>query len=390
MRPSELYPFLEVSAMRPCLPLVVLLVLSGVPLVGLSLPQSAPADERGKQPKPKTTNGEALKDLAPKTITFRGGLPLTKALAELAKQTGNTVADRRREDKSDPEIKLDLQKATFWQALEDIARAADLRIALYQRDGQIALVDGPYHAVPVSFSGLFRTAVKRVIAVRDLESDAHFYLAQLEVAWEPRFQPFLIETRPDALVVEDDQGHGLKIPEDGKGQAPVSGKAAVEIEVRLPALKRSAAKLRLLKGSLALIGPSKLLTVTLDTLAKGEKKKQHGVTVAVEELNMEDDRWTVGIQLDYPEDGPKFESFQSWLVYNRIELESKKGDKPFPNNGGSETVSQEGNQAVVRYHFVETGRLKLGKPADWKLVYRTPGRIIEVPVAFEFKDVSLP
>jgi hypothetical protein len=31
-----------------------------------------------------------------------------------------------------------------------------------------------------------------------------------------------------------------------------------------------------------------------------------------------------------------------------------------------------------------------GKISDWKLVYRTPGRIVEVPVPFEFKGLDLP
>ena len=32
----------------------------------------------------------------------------------------------------------------------------------------------------------------------------------------------------------------------------------------------------------------------------------------------------------------------------------------------------------------------LGKISDWKLVYRTPGKMTEMPVPFEFKDVPLP
>jgi hypothetical protein len=349
-------------------------------------PASA-GEPKADQAKPQ--DEQVANDLAPRTFTYQGDLSLEQALAELAKQTGNTVVDRRREAKNNPKLKLDLRKATFWQALEEIAKAADLRISLYQRDGRIALVDGPFRAVPVSFSGLFRTSVKRVIGVQDLENDAHFYLAQLEVAWEPRFQPFLIETHPDALVVEDSQGHSLKSPDAGKGQAPVSGRTAMEIEVRLPAVPRSAAKLALLKGRLAMIGPSKMLTFTIDKLAKAEKQKQEGITLTVGELTMDEERWTVGVFLDYPENGPKFESFQSWLVYNSIQLE-REGGKSFPANGGYEVVSQEGNQAVVRYHFVEEGGRKLGKPSDWKLVYHTPGKIVEVPVAFAFKDVRLP
>ena len=38
----------------------------------------------------------------------------------------------------------------------------------YERDRLVALVDGPYEAQPISFSGLFRTTIKRLDAVRQL------------------------------------------------------------------------------------------------------------------------------------------------------------------------------------------------------------------------------
>jgi hypothetical protein len=337
-------------------------------------------------PKQKPTPAE---ELTSATFTFQGSVKLKTALAELAKQTGNAVEDRRG-DGTDPEIKLSLNKATFWQALEAIARAADARIALYQRDGKIALASGPYREIPVSFHGPFRTAVKRLAAVRDLETGAHFYVAALEVAWEPRLRPFLVETDPEGLVVEDDRGHRLKPPEGGKGQAPVGGKNAMEVDVRLPAPPRAATKLTLLQGKLGVVTPNKMLLFRFDKLAKGEKQTQDGVTITLRDVTVEEDRWTVRVALDYPPGGPDFESFQSWLVYNQIHLEKKGGGQSFPNNGGFSTVSQESHRAVLEYHFVEDGRRKLGKPADWEVVYRTPGKIVQVAVPFAFKDVLLP
>jgi hypothetical protein len=328
------------------------------------------------------------KDLAPRTFTHQGDTTLSKALAELARQTGNTVEDRRH-DGTDPSFKLDVKSATFWQALEAIARAADVRISLYQRDGKVAVVSGPYREVPVSFHGLFRISVRRVTAFRDLETGAQAYVASLVIAWEPRFHAFLVETNPEQLVVEDDKGHRLTLPDEGKGQASAAGKNALEVDVRLPAPPRAAKALTLFKGSLSVTGPSKMLTFLFDKLAKGEKKTQEGITVALSDLTTEEDRWTVRVGLDYPAGGPEFESFQSWLVYNQIHLE-KKGGTTFPANGGFATVSQESNRAEVDYNFVEDGKRKLGKAGDWKVVYRTPGRIIQVAVPFEFKDVPLP
>ena len=44
-------------------------------------------------------------------------------------------------------------------------------------------------------------------------------------------------------------------------------------------------------------------------------------------------------------------------------------------------------KAIVRYFFSEDN---MGEPKDWKLVYRTPGQILRLPVTFEFKDLELP
>src|SRR5262249_48378426 len=135
-------------------------------------------------------------------------IPLTSALAELSKQTGNQVEDRRKE-RDDPRLKLELKKATFWQALDAIAKEADARVSLYERDGKLALVDGPHQALPASYNGLFRVGIKRMDMIHILEPEAHYCNVHLEIAWEPRFQPFMIETQPDALEVKDEKGVAL-------------------------------------------------------------------------------------------------------------------------------------------------------------------------------------
>src|SRR5262249_14326803 len=125
-------------------------------------------------PKPSPSRAEQVKkQLAPKLVTIQADkVRLREALEQLSKQTGIVVEDRRRDRSDDPEVKLDLKDVTFWQALDAIAKEADLRVALYQRGGAIALVDGPHVRLHVCYDGLFRIAVKRITALYDLESDA--------------------------------------------------------------------------------------------------------------------------------------------------------------------------------------------------------------------------
>jgi hypothetical protein len=344
-------------------------------------------------------------ELEPKLFTLQAkDIPVSKALAELAKQTGNQVADHR-PGKEQDRIKLDLKNVTFWQALEVIAKESDARISVSERDARVALVAGPYLALPVCQSGLFRLTVKRVDANYILETDARQCVLHLEVAWEPRFQPLLMQTRPADMVLHDDKGHDLPIQEDEErgGLGAVGQRAGADLRVTLPAPPRAAGHLSLFKGKLGAVGPTKMLTFTFDKLSKIEKKEdarketQDGVSVSLREFRAEEEGdeqiWTAGLLLEYPADGPKFESFQAWLVNNEIALEKEQDGVqqrvPYINY---ETGDQTENKAIIRYRFGDDPdkNIKLGKFSDWRLVYRTPGRITELPIPFEFKDIPLP
>jgi hypothetical protein len=301
-----------------------------------------------------------------------------------------------------------LDGVTFWQAIDAIARVADLRVALYQRGGTIALTDGRHVRLPVCYDGLFRVTVKRITAVYELEADARTYVATLEIAWEPKFRPLFLESRPQGLVVKDDANTELHSDDEAAGKLPISGdKIASTVEVRLPAPPRKAARLGLLKGSLTLVGSTKMLEFEFDTLAKEKtvkepKQTKDGVTVRLSRLDLAADHWTIEVSLEYPEKGPQFESFQSWVVNNECFLKKAAGEGIFPNKDGYSVDSLSSNRAVLSYHFLD-GRLRKtvdgkvvderfirGKPEDWKLVYRTPSAMAEVQVSFSFQDVPLP
>jgi hypothetical protein len=320
---------------------------------------------------------------------------LSDVLKHLAKQTGIEVADRRRKGADDPKLKINLKNVPFWQALDAIAKQADLRVDLYQPDGRVALVHGPHQTVPVSYHGLFRVAVKRITATLDFETGVRFYVANLEIAWEPRFQALLLESRPQGLVIKDDTGRELRLEDEGGGKRAVDGRIASVVELRLPAPARSVKSLGLLKGSMTLVGSSKLLTFEFDTLAKEKmakepKRTQDGVSVKLSKLDLAADHWTIEVTLDYPAGGPKFESFQSWVVNNQMYLKKARGEGQFPNNGSWSTISLGNRKAVLEYHFIDKGGRKRGKPSDWKVVYRTPSPMAELPIPFEFKDLRLP
>jgi hypothetical protein len=369
--------------------------------------------------KPKAPADDAPKDLTPRLFTMDGkDLPLAKVLAALEEQTGNLVADRRSSRDQEAKIKLSLKNVTFWQAIDTIAKALDARVApsesmrrnnpeAKERDAKdmnarFALVDGPFLALPVSYHGLFRVTITRIDLTQMLDSDDHNGSITMQVAWEPRFQPLLMKTKPDGIDIQDDKGRSVDVPDAGSGQGNVAGKSVATIRVGINAPQRSANQLKLFKGTLSAVGPSKTITFTFDKLAKTTPKNPRkqvvdGVTLFLQDLQtegQENDVWRVGLRLEYPADGPKFESFQSWIVNNEIYLEKEKdGIKQLlPPNLGYETDDSDDNRAIVRYRFGDEPEknLILGKFGDWKLTYKTPGKISEVSIPFEFKNVPLP
>jgi hypothetical protein len=205
------------------------------------------------------------RDLAPKRVTIDDELPVSKMLAELTKQTGIAVEDRR--EGTDAKIKLKLNKVTFWQALDAIAKEADGVVSLYERDGVLAL--GPrregYTTAPVSYDGIFRATVRRITAQRLLESENSTYVADVEVAWEPRFRPFRLDLNLDDITVQDDKGRKIAIAEDGRedprrdprrDSRAIASKRGVVFDVPLGSVQRSSPKLGLLKGSIKFVGPT--------------------------------------------------------------------------------------------------------------------------------------
>jgi hypothetical protein len=359
----------------------------------------------------KTLRDQQIKrDLTPKLVTIEDELTVSKALAELEKQTGIHVEDQR--EGTDSKLKLKLNNVTFWQALDAIARDADGHVTYY-RGGNIVLDKRPegYVNPPVSYDGIFRTTIREINIRRLLETDTSVYTAVIEVAWEPRFRPFRLDFNPAELTVEDEKKVKVELPESDKEPKGVTSKAFVLFQIPLGSVQRSSQKLGLLKGNLKFVGPTRMESFAFDkTLAELEKAKdpksremsREGVTVKINSLELPRDHWTLVMSVEYPADGPQFESFESWLIFNELQLKNKEGDKTLrsgggesrsaPGDGGYVIQGAAGNRGTVEYHFIDSPKDKLvrGDPNDWKPVYKVPGLIVEVPASFEFKDVPLP
>jgi hypothetical protein len=321
---------------------------------------------------------------------------LSKALAELSRQTGVRVEDRRAEP--DMEIGVDLKDVPFWKALDTLADTAGASVYLYHRDGGISLIKRTAMRPRVSHDGFFRCSVKKVLTSLDLETGTDVCVIFLEVAWEPELQPLFLATRPQGLRLVDDKGQVIPVPGDGGSMAPVHGRVSLISEIALPGLPRSAGSIGLLEGTLQVIAPTKMLTFTFDKLDLLEKAgpgdperrlEQEGVTCKVSKITLAKDRWTVHVTVEYPPGNTQLDSYQSWVVNNELLLEGKEGKKTLTTR--DYLLEESSNRrAVISYHFRDRDNQVRGRPEDWRLTYRTPAAIVEWPVRFSFKDVLLP
>jgi hypothetical protein len=343
------------------------------------------------QPATEPRIAQAKKRLEPRLLSLPlGKYTVAQFLSQLQTQTGNVVLDRR-QTRNDAPVALELNKVAFWEALDRFSAVAGCGYTAYGSDGAVILTDAAGRSPQVSYHGITRTELKRIAVARDFESGTSTCTVQLDVAWEPRFQPFYFGAGPaSATFAPGATAKELKVQAPSRGQVAVAGRSASALELHLPGPERSAPMLVSLAGRFTLLGPSKMLTFRFPKIKAQASQEQEEVAVRLTSVKEGLDRWLVEVQIDNPEGTPAFESFQTWLDNNRIWLVRGEPGKektwlPEPNEA---VLHLEDRKAVVQYAFAAPqGR---GKISDWTLVYRTPGRIVELVVPYRFEKVPLP
>ncbi len=356
---------------------------------------------------PPTSAADTAKvkqEFLPRPVTLKAdAMPLSKALAELARQSGNQVADRRAA-KTDPTLKLQLENTSFWPALEAIAKAAGCNISTFQADAQVSLVDGSFVDAPTAYAGVLRVRARRVGVDFDYETKVHNAKIGLDIAWEPRFQPLYLETGPvEAVFAADPMGKDASatMPSRGKSLVADHERVAYAVNVIVPAPARSSPKIKCVKGVVKLTSAAKMLTFSfpgLKALKKGDEpltQTRDGVQVSVVQIKPETARWSVEVHISNPPGNPVFESYQSWLGNNRMSLEKGEGASraiwaPKPEDEQVLREDRNATRAEIVYRFEVGAKQSKGTLSDWTLVYRTPGPIVEVDVPFELKGLALP
>ncbi len=352
--------------------------------------------------------GEELPGAGPVTID-KEDIPLQTALDQLAAQSKIVVLNNAGDN---PELKLKVKKATFWEALDRIATAADAQLDLYRPDGRIALVrrgrDKKSLLKPqISRSGPFRVSLQRLTAHTDFATGTRASNALFELAWEPSVDVFYMQSQPQKLVIRDDKGKAVEAP-TGSKWITLDARRAITFDVDLPSLPRSAEQMGLLRGTIPIRGPSRMHTFRFPTPASKEPtladlsahlqdankplEESAGnklTSCALQRVTLNSDSWRVRITTALPPGGPDFETHETWYAFNEVYLQSLDGKTRLAWTGYAQE-SAGTQKAVVSYTFKKPAKGQRDSAKDWMLVVRAPASMIEQSVPFEFKDVPLP
>ncbi|MGO9110120.1 MAG: hypothetical protein ACLP9L_12880 [Thermoguttaceae bacterium] len=363
----------------------------------LPSPESQPNDEiansirRVRQQLQETL---AARSLEASTVTLHGRLRTSKVLAEIQKQTGNTIADLPRAAGAaiaDPEIVVNFDKTPFWTALDSALDQAQLSIYPYGQPHALKIVPRGPNDLPrtgrAAIQGPMRIEPVTVLAKRELRSSSPPALqVSLEVAWEPRLQPIAIKQRMAGLKILDSSGGSVATddPQAEKEASPGSGSSAVEMDIALAVPAQPLKEISSLTGSVQAMLLGKVEEFRFVDLLKGKQEKRIvAATVTLDEVRKNGDSWEIFVRLRFDSAGDALESHRNWVVQNEAHLEDADGKPIQPDS--METTLRTKNEVGVGYVFAMPDL-----PKNLAFVYKTPGMVVTKDFRYELKGIKMP
>jgi uncharacterized membrane protein len=332
----------------------------------------------------------------PSRVTLHGEVALSAALADLQQQTGNRIVDFRQrfgQQPGDPKLRLDFEKTPFWTAFDSLLDQAELTVYNFSGEiGALAVVARDQNerkrAESAVYQGLFRFEVLRVQAIRDLRNPAnHSLRLALEVTWEPRVSPILLQIPLAELRATDESGRPIDAGSQRASLEVLVENSIPAAEVQLPLIlpDRSVSKIATLQGQLSALLPGRVETFEFDSLpdAKNVEQTRAGVTVVVEQVRKNVDVDEVRLTVRFDQAGNALESHRNWIYNNEAYFVAPDGQRF--EHAGLQAFRQAANEVGVAYLSDRDGGL-----AGCKFVYKTPALLIQLPVEFELKDIPLP
>ena len=316
---------------------------------------------------------------------------LAKVVAQLSRQSGIPISLSNDKATAEPCEGI-FNGKPFWFALEFTASQTGNRIVLSESGRKIALEPRGKSYEVSSVHGAFRIVARQVVGRFPLDTGTAFHEVHLDVHWEPRVTVFRLDSVPKIARATDDKGTALAVSAAGARSQPTG--ALHNATVRLGGITRDAKRIGTIEGNFTVTASEKMLAFAFDDLTKGKTAivlpAKEKVSATLKRVEKDEKTWEFEIELNYPPNLPKFESFESWTNENRLRLVSPDAAKSFAPD--DHEILTQGSKVVAVYRFKEDAKRGLVHPAskNWKLVYEAPSPPVEFAVPFELKDIPLP
>jgi hypothetical protein len=317
---------------------------------------------------------------------------VAEVLSALKEQTENPHVLDRRSPGSPAKVTIGFADLTFWEALDLLAQKLEARVSPFTEEG-VALVDGPGHVGKVAYAGICRAEIQTIDVRLDATTDRRTCSIEMEIAWEPRFEPLYLWLDEVAGAYGPGASGKVQAFQRSSRVLQTAPRGTARVDVTLDGPERSVAKVDKMDVRVGFLGPTKMLRFAFVSPEKDDKKSQSGIDVKIADVRAmpKSPRWSIEVLILNPEKTPNFESYQSWLGNNRIHLEKDVAGKVqtwSPNPVDEQIDELSPRRARIRYGF--NGAANRGLPKDWTLVLRTPGPIVEFTLPLQFRDVPLP
>ena len=329
-------------------------------------------------------------------ITLQGEMPLLDALAALEQQSGNSIIDFRGrfgQAATNPAVRVDFQDEPFWKALDHLLDQVGLTIYNFSgQPGALAVVargDGERdRAERATYSGLFRFEGVSLIARRDLRDPSGDSLRlAIEVAWEPRVAPIVLQMPLDAIQAVDETGQAIPV-EAVRTQLEIpaeTGIPATEIQIPLKLPDRQTRQIATLQGRMSALVPGRVEDFVFDEPrdAKLVEQRVAGVTVTLEQVRKNLDLFEVRVRVRFDQADIALESHRNWVYNNEAFLLDPEGARV--DHDGMQATLQREDEVGVAYLFDRQEGLE-----GCQFVYRSPVVIVALPVVYQLTEIPLP
>ena len=348
----------------------------------------------------------------PTTVTLRlNDVSARQAFEELAKQSGIEIsAPANFWERGERSVSIDLADQPFWLAMKDVCDKAGVSLKyqtnaarpriLLSRDNPgwttyPSVTSGPFL---VSLIGLQRTSTVDMRKPADVQRS---FVARFSVFCEPRVRLLRGSLYATIEQARDDKGNSLALTRQTADGGPANAPEpmnfitswAYTLEGRLEYPNGAGARIPVLRGFANFVAQTKSETIELPIDEPRSftdvSRTVAGRKILVRELRRAPEEWEAVVTFSRESLPP--EQWQRALFPGQT-LKLVDGEGKFLTARGF-GLGARGDQATFVFKFEKdagpaTHGPRIGRPV--KLTWEIPTETQDLPVTFEFKDVTLP